>query len=334
MSGNADSEPSLWLSGQLTGSAPSLVRVGSLNLDFSLRTEAIDPEHVRNLAGVLSELPPIVVHEPTGRVIDGQHRVQACLTRGQEFISAVLYHGSPDDAFAIAVRMNTCHGLPLSRVERSAAARQLLRTHPQWSNRMIAGMTGLSEATIRTRRGDIADPEVRSAVRVGQDGRVRPVSASDGRMRVSQLLAERPTASARTIAREAKVSTNTVLDVRRRLASGQEVLPAAVRSRTGPTPITAAAAAPGTTTAAVVPDIEEITESILGSLLADPSIRLSDRGRSLLRWLRANREVLNRRAEVVQAVPEHWSSPVARLARAYAASWQKFARELEYRQGV
>lgn len=308
-----DHDLAAWLSGCLTTSTVSRILLDSLNLDFTLRQAPVNAEHVQILAGIDEELPPIVVHAPTGRVIDGIHRVRAALTQQRRYISAILYDGSEDDAFAVAVRLNTAHGLPLSRAERSAAAERILRTHPQWSNRMIAGIAGLSEATVRARRQDV--PEPRGHIRVGRDGRVRPVNAAEARLRVSRLLAERPTASAREIARQAGVSPNTVLDVRRRLAQGRE--PAATRGRdeeTGP-------AAPS--------DLERTTETMLVNLMADPSIRLSDRGRLLIRWMRANREALS--TEVVCAVPDHWSVPVAKLARAYSVFWQDLAQELEHR---
>jgi transposase len=330
---------------QLTSSTVSRVPVNLLNLDFTLRDEPLNLEHVEILAGITGELPPILVHQPSRRVVDGIHRVHATLARGREYISAVMYDGSPEDAYAIAVRLNASHGLPLSRAERSSAARRILRTHPQWSNRMIAGMTGLSEATIRTRRHEVAEPGAGSATRLGQDGRVRPVNAAENRIRVSRLLTEQPTASARAIAKEAGVSTNTVLDVRRQLVDGHESAPA--RGRPEPPGRPAHGAPPGTPSGSVHPapggtqhtevslemigNLEKITETILGSLMADPSIRLSDRGRFLIRWMQVNRETLHSGARVVDAIPSHWSSPMAGLARAYAGLWQELARTLEHR---
>ncbi|WPB95901.1 hypothetical protein [Streptomyces malaysiensis] len=314
-----DSVPAAWLSGQLATSTVRRIPISSLNLDFTLRQDRVNTEHVQILAGITEELPPIVVHEPSGRVLDGIHRVHAALALKRNRISAIVYNGSDEDAFAVAVRLNTAHGLPLSRTERIAAAEQILRTHPRWSNRMIAGVTGLAESTVRVRRRDLPGP--RSCTRVGRDGRVRPVNAADGRLRASRLLAERPTASAREIARDAGVSPNTVLDVRRRLAEGRE--PALVQARGGEAGVPARRypTGPG--------ELEKIAEAMLVDLMADPSIRLNNRGRFLIRWMRANREALNTR--VVCAIPDHWSVPVARLARAYSLFWQDLARQLEQR---
>ncbi|MFE4336470.1 streptomycin biosynthesis protein [Streptomyces sp. NPDC056831] len=314
-----DSEPAAWLAGQLAASTVRRILISSLNLDFTLRQDRVNTEHMQILAGITEELPPIVVHEPSGRVLDGIHRVRAALAQERTRISAIVYDGSDEDAFAVAVRLNTAHGLPLSRAERIAAAERILRTHPRWSNRMIAGVTGLAESTVRVRRRDLPGP--RSCARVGRDGRVRPVNAVDGRLRASRLLAERPNASAREIAREAGVSPNTVLDVRRRLAEGREP----VQARGGK------AGAPATPCPTGPSDLEKITEAMLVGLMADPSIRLNNRGRFLIHWMRANREALNTRPDVVCAIPDHWSVPVARLARAYSLFWQDLARQLEHR---
>ncbi|MFF2964479.1 ParB/RepB/Spo0J family partition protein [Streptomyces sp. NPDC057963] len=322
----ADSEPAAWLSDQLVTSTVRRIPISSLNLDFTLRQDRVNTEHVQILAGITEELPPIVVHEQSGRVLDGIHRVRAALAQERNHISAIVYNGSDDDAFAVAVRLNTAHGLPLSRAERIAAAARILRTHPRWSNRMIAGVTGLAESTVRVRRRDLPEPGPRSCTRVGRDGRVRPVNAAEGRLRASRLLAERPTASAREIAHEAGVSPNTVLDVRRRLAEGRE--PAPVQARGGE------AGAPATPCPTGPSDLEKITEAMLVDLMADPSIRLNDRGRFLIRWMRANREALNTRSDVVCAIPDHWSVPVARLARAYSLFWQDLARQLEHRSAT
>jgi hypothetical protein len=286
----------------------------------------VNAEHVQILAGIAEELPPIVVHEPSGRVLDGIHRVHAVLAQERTHISAILYSGSEEDAFAVAVRLNTAHGLPLSRAERSTAAERILHTHPRWSNRMIAGITGLAESTVRARRRDVPEPWPRSCTRVGRDGRVRPVNAAEGRLRAGRLLAERPTASAREIARQTGVSPNTVLDVRRRLAQGEKPVP--VPARDGEA---GQAAEPAVPCSAMPGDLDKITETMLVDLMADPSIRLNDRGRFLIRWMRANREALNTRSDVVCAIPDRWSVPVARLARAYSLFWQDLARQLEHR---
>jgi len=71
-------------------------------------------EHTRMVAGSGEQLLPIVVHGPSMRVIEGIHRVNAAIMRGEKTIAAKIYHGRYyyDDAALMAVRMNIAHGLP------------------------------------------------------------------------------------------------------------------------------------------------------------------------------------------------------------------------------
>jgi len=81
-------------------------------------------------------------------IIDGVHRVQAAILRGQKEIDAEFVDGSSEDAFVLAVRVNVDHGLPLSLADRKAAAERILDTHPDWSDRAIAAAVGLSHKTV------------------------------------------------------------------------------------------------------------------------------------------------------------------------------------------
>src|SRR5581483_8110544 len=131
----------------------------------------------RLLAESQTQLPPIVVHGPSRRVIDGIHRVHAAILRGEEGLAARIYHGTDDDAFMLAVRLNIAHGLPLTRAERTAAAVRIIRCHPQWSDRMIAITVGLSPRTVAKARHRSTAQSMQSNIRLGKDGRVpNPVS--------------------------------------------------------------------------------------------------------------------------------------------------------------
>lgn len=122
------------------------VLVRSLRMTGSPRLTHPGEEHVRLLAGAGTELPPIVVHRPTTRVIDGTHRVHAARPRGEEKFRARFFDGSAEDAFVLAVRSNIAHGLPLRSAERTAAARRIIGTHPEWPDRVIAEAVGLTAA--------------------------------------------------------------------------------------------------------------------------------------------------------------------------------------------
>jgi hypothetical protein len=140
--------------------------------------------------------------------------------RGEEKIEAKIYHGTDDDAFVFAVRLNVAHGLPLTRADRTAATLRIIESRPQWSDRMIATVVGLSAGTVAKVRRRSTAQNAQSNLRVGKDGRVRPVNSAVGRMKAAELLDEKPTSPIRAIAKEARVSPSTVHDVQQRLRVG------------------------------------------------------------------------------------------------------------------
>ncbi len=252
--------------------------------------------------------------------------------RSEKEIEAQIYHGTDADAFVHAVRMNITHGLPLTRADRTAAAVRIIGSHPQWSNRMIATATGLSAGTIGTVRRRSTVQTAQSNKRVGKDGRARPIHSSAGRLKASELLAEKPTASIRAIAEEAGVSPSTVHDVRQRLRAGQDPAPERQRIQgSPPTPRPPDArppqGAPGDRGSAGNADVA----AILANLKGDPSLRFGDTGRSLLRWLDRYRVGMAGSNKITEIVPDHCAGSVAKLAREYARIWTELAAQLEER---
>src|SRR5262249_14449183 len=136
---------------------------------------------IRMLAEVHEDTPPIVVHRKTMRVIDGMHRLRAAVLRGADTIAVRFFDGSEQDAFVLAVELNHAHGLPLSQADRGAAAARIVRSHPHWSDRMIASRTGLSAKTVGGIRARASVEIPQSHARIGRDGRVRPVTTADAR---------------------------------------------------------------------------------------------------------------------------------------------------------
>ncbi|MFI1416136.1 ParB/RepB/Spo0J family partition protein [Streptomyces sp. NPDC020707] len=126
-------------------------------------------------------LPPITVHRPMMRVIDGYHRLKAARLRGESRIVARFFDGDETAAFVLAVRLNVRHGLPLALADRKRAAERIVASDPQWSDRRVASVTGIASGTV----GDIRKRVVRGPEgrRLGRDGRVRPVDGSTGRTR-------------------------------------------------------------------------------------------------------------------------------------------------------
>lgn len=309
------------------GAEPVVVPVDALASADSPRTAAPDHAHVRLLAESETPLPPILVHRPTMRVVDGVHRLLAARLRGQRGIAVEYVDGSEDEAFIRGVLANAAHGLPLSRADREAAAARITGSHAHWSDRLLAEVVGLSAPTVAVvRRRLAADPGAvtgPAAARVGRDGRVRPLSATEGRLRAQRFLAEHPHASLRQIARQAGISIGTARDVKLRIGRGEEPVPA--RSPAGqrsPEPAGNESAGPDATTSD--------TSALLRSLRGDPALTSSDAGRALLQWLGVQRLGSDRRtADFIGGLPPHRRAGLAVLALSCAEAWTQLARELE-----
>src|SRR5690349_16876150 len=149
------------------------MEIDSLRLSGSPRLAGVDPVHVEAIGAMQGELPPIVVHRPTMRVIDGAHRIQAALRRGDSTIAGRFFKGSEDDAFVLSVWLNVSHGLPLALADRKRAAVRIAVSHPQWSDRRVAAVTGISPGTVADIRKRAPGPSAPDSRRIGQDGRLR-----------------------------------------------------------------------------------------------------------------------------------------------------------------
>ncbi|WP_051203525.1 ParB/RepB/Spo0J family partition protein [Streptomyces thermolilacinus] len=193
----------------------------------SPRTQGLDQEYVDALVALEAELPPIVVHHPSGRVVDGMHRLAAARARGDRSISAFLLDLPERSLFAVAVSLNIAHGKPLTHGDRLAAAARILRDNPALSDRYVASFTALSPRTVsRVRRSTAEVPQ--SNTRIGLDGKRRPADlagVAGGRQRAGRMMLERPGASLREIARAAGISLGTAHDVRKRLLLGRDPVP-------------------------------------------------------------------------------------------------------------
>ncbi|MER8062313.1 MULTISPECIES: ParB N-terminal domain-containing protein [unclassified Streptomyces] len=308
------------------------IPIASLVPGYSPRLLGADPEHVARLTEIDDSLPPILVERSTMRVIDGMHRVMAAKAKGHTTIEVRLFDGATEEAFLLAVRSNMTHGLPLSRQDRRAAARRILVQWPHLSDRAVAGIAGIGAKTVAALRSVPAPAAPDPQTRRGRDGRVRPLDGSAGRRRAAELLAQRPQASLREVARHAGISPATAGDVRRRLASGRSP----VLERNTPWDPPAAGIVSGTTprsdpaagAESVVHPIRPPEDAPIVKLVRDPSLRHKESGRRLLRLLQ--RGSVERAALLATAgtVPPHCTDLVAELAREYADLWAEFAREV------
>lgn len=313
-----------------------LLPVESLELADSPRLVGEDAAHISRLAQIDGPLPPIIVHRPTMRVVDGMHRVGAARLRGDRTIAVRFFDGSEAEAFVIAVNANVTHGLPLSRDDREAAAGRIIGSHPHWSDRSIAAVTGLAATRVGAIRQRVCDQAGQPLARLGRDGRVRPLNAEVGRRLASQVIADRPDASLREIALAAGISPATARDVRIRMHRGDDPVPsrrpaaatAARRSNPMRTPVERDRAERD----GAERDRDERDQAVvLRDLRSDPSLRFAESGRDLLRWLSVHVVGADSWRAFVATTPPHCAYVVAALARGCAREWLDFATQLERR---
>lgn len=270
------------------------------------------------------------------RVIDGMHRLMAAFRKGQETVDVEFFDGTTDEAFLLAVRANVTHGLPLSKEDRRAATERIIASHPEMSDRAIARAAGLGAKAVAAIRRNTNGAASQLSVRIGKDGKVRPLNGAEGRKRAAELIAQYPQASLRELARRAGISPATVSDVRKRLMSGNP-LTAEERPESpdagagnGSSVELARAGRRGVVRKIRTPQQPDPVP-LIEKLLRDPSLRHKEEGRRLLRVLQQNAIGDPGWAKLAAAVPSHCGDLVVDLARLYAETWMEFAKELDER---
>jgi ParB-like chromosome segregation protein Spo0J len=334
MQDSSSAQLTKWLApGQDQMSHNSVVRVAveALTVAGSPRIEGENPEHVQALAAAQNDLPPIIVHNATMRVIDGVHRLRVAKLRGDEEIEARFFSGSEEDAFVLAVKSNIAHGLPLSLADRKAAAVRIIVSHPQWSDRMIASVAGVAARTVAEIRKRYAEKSINGDVRIGQDGRVRPINGAHRRLLAFELISDNPELPLRQVARAAGISPETARDVRNRIRRGEDPVPkrrgrerAAVAvqpERRRPLP------APGDGFAFA--STEKGRAAAIQRLRGDPALRFTETGRTLLRLLNVHMMNTEEWENIGENIPPHCSSIIANLARECAERWRELADQVE-----
>lgn len=304
----------------------------------SPRTGGENKSHAELMA-LASELPPIVVHRSTMRVIDGMHRLRAAKLRNQKTIDVKFFDGTTDEAFVIAVATNVAHGMPLSRNDRKAAAARILRTYPGWSDRFVASTTGLSHCTVAVIRQCATGQNDQLNDRIGKDGKVRPINTINGRMAAAELIRADKSASLREVAKKAGISPGTVRDVRTRLAQGIE--PAAIRQTSGQTNHSGRSNTPRRDgdadrreTPSVVTRIPSSSPTSLAPhtalqrLRVNPALRFNEDGRALIRLLTANLANPVDCQRLADGAPGHCLNTIAEIASTIGEAWHQIASDL------
>ncbi|MFI0929573.1 ParB/RepB/Spo0J family partition protein [Streptomyces sp. NPDC021012] len=336
-----------------------LVRIEALLPADSPRLDGLDETHVQRLAEMYASLPPILVHRPTMRVIDGAHRVAAALLKGMDTIEAHYFDGPEQDVFLRAVSANTGHGLPLPLTDRKAAAARILRSHTDLSDRAVAGYTGLDAKTVAAVRRRSTEDAARSNTRIGSDGKPHPLDRTAERLHAAQLMASRPDLPLRAIVKETGLSLGTAHDVRQRLLRGEAPVPGrrvpapasepplpvsghAPAGPVAPPPAVESPDLPAPHTAPRQPGPQgpgpqgtgrtRTSLETLRKLSGDPSLRHSESGRHFLRWLHTHFLVDDSWRQQLETVPPHCTATVAELALQCSQTWRRFAEDLSSRR--
>jgi hypothetical protein len=142
------------------------------------------------------------------------------------------------------------------------------------------------------------------------------LSPVDGRLRASEIISARPDASLREIARDANVSISTAREVRQRARRGEDPVPG--RSA----PADARPSRPRTPTAPVAGGA-----SALETPRADPSLRFTDVGRTLLQWMGVY-AIGDQPGRVADSIPEHCVETMVELAHRCAEAWTRLGNDL------
>jgi ParB-like chromosome segregation protein Spo0J len=320
-----------------------MVSIRSLRVIDSPRRCGENAGHIRALAESENELPPIIVHRSTMQVIDGVHRLRAAQRRGEEKIAARFFDGDAATSYVLAVEANIKHGLPLSLADRKAAAVRIVHWYPQWSDRMIASVTGLAGKTVarireREARGGRPTEEVPHLdARMGRDGRIRPRKGAEGRERAVSLILQNPNASLREIAQKAGISPETVRAVRNSLAQGGQSRRSLPQRVNGPVPAVVAmrAGAPRWGgEAAEVAGKDTGGSAAIRFLRGDPSFRSTDGGRAFLRMVSVSQALKAHCRSIIEKIPLHCLDRAADACRECAEIWREFAEAIDRQKNI
>jgi ParB-like nuclease domain len=282
-----------------------VVAVDLLVAGDTLRLNGVDKDHVQVLAQ-LGQFPPLLVHRGSMRVIDGMHRLSAAKLLGWATIDVRFFEGDTEEAFVEAVRANSAHGLPLTLADRTAAATRIVRAHPEWSDRMIAGLVGLSPKTVGVVRRRLTEELPQSTARIGRDGRVR-------RMPARAVACETVRVPGGEMAEDGVPSSAAVEPDRPAQATP---LSAKKPRKERPIPESRQEA-----------DAERCRTTLL-ALCQDPSLRMTETGRFLLRLLELHLARARQWEQLLANVPPHRADLVADLAGECAKTWLDFAEKV------
>lgn len=301
--------------------AESVLRipVDRLRRGPSPRLGPVRGEHVDALAALDGRWPPILVTRTDHTIVDGHYRYLAARKLGYRTVECVYFDGGAGPALVEAVRRNVSHGLVLSLGEREHAAAHVLGLCPDWSDRRIASLCGLSPTTVGRLRSDGRRPTVHNGQmdegtagswaperRRGRDNKSRPVDPALARQRIAEEIRANPEASLRQIARVVGSSPETVRSVRREVLASNGRHPQVV----------------------ALSDYADRSEPAPHE---DAALVATSEGQQFTEWFERTDLFDAQWLDHVDAVPLSRIYAISDRARRRAASWVAFAEALEAR---
>jgi len=266
-----------------------------------LRHAGLHEAHVRYLASVYEELPPILVQRLSLRIVDGAHRLAAAELLGLDQVKVAYFSGADREAYIEGLRLNVRHGLPFTLRDRTAAAANLLSLCANWSDRRIAITCGVAPGTVGRMRATVQNGQLPR--REGIDGRLRPADPKEARRHISQVLAVMPNAKTHELVALTGSAPATVRSARRGpspiwLTNGQRAEPGADQG-SGPSP------------------------------KEDAAFSCDARAQAFAAWFQSHLIDESHWAGLIQAVPIGRMYTLADEARRQARCWERLAKQLE-----
>jgi hypothetical protein len=172
--------------------------------------------------------PPVVVFRDGDKVIlaDGFHRVRAARQAGFEKITAEVHVGSRLDALLYSLGSNDKHGLRRTNEDKRYAVTVALREFAHLSDRMIAGMCGVSVTFAGSVRRQLSTMDS-SQKRLGKDGKARKLPTKAPTLLCGTDATPKPLPVESTNVLERKAS-KTALDIAERFSALEVDLKAAL----------------------------------------------------------------------------------------------------------
>lgn len=178
------------------------VPLGAIVIDKKLwPREELDWERVKEFADLYKSepdvLPPLaLVPRRNGKylVVDGWHRIHALVEIKAKAARAEILPADTD-VYAEATRRSSVSSKPLTRIEKRAAVRRLVKEHPDWKDREIARIAGVSHPFVASQRSafnrttSAIGDKVKKALTPTGDYRISPTKDSIEK-RLATLLAD------------------------------------------------------------------------------------------------------------------------------------------------